>query len=470
MADAYACVPDAPDLPWGVFVVEPGGKVAPGASASAFRLLGDAVSPGVAWPDDGEVELEFEGRALRARPLGDGVWIVEDRSAEVSALRRAEVSELRVDLLRQWDAFTGFVEAALPSIEEAKAASPEDTRAVVARLETTARAFGLAEVGEVAASLRAKASIDRDDLDELAAALWTFIDDHAEALEFDPNRLEAQRGAEPQGTGPGRAERARFRPVRQLLGPVEAVVSRVAEQYGRRVELRVEGEETAVEPGLMQPVLRALGPLLENAVVHGIEAPEERGEKPEVGEIVLRFSEDDDAWRASVEDDGRGLDLEGLAERARERGLLGAGPIEALGPRGRVALAFLAGIATGQGETAGLAAVKDALDDVCATLEVRTRTGRGTTFSARVPKPCTFTAGVKTHDIFEELIRSTTSVRARGTRGSQGAQERDEVGELGVVEVGDRAVATPPAGGIEAVEDGLGAAVVHVGCPDGQPR
>jgi hypothetical protein len=193
--------------------------------------------------------------------------------------------------------------------------------------------------------------------------------------------------AEEDGTGEGRAlEPEAIVPARDVLGSLEAWATEVADAFDRSVAVRVEGD-VLVEARGRQSVLRLVEPLLENAIIHGIEPREARSPKPETGEIEVRFSEDDDGWTVSVEDDGRGLDLAELSDRARTRGLVPPEALDRLPPRDRLALAFVPGVGGARGDRPSLAELRAALRATEARFEVCTELGRGTAVHVRLPKP-----------------------------------------------------------------------------------
>jgi two-component system chemotaxis sensor kinase CheA len=114
-------------------------------------------------------------------------------------------------------------------------------------------------------------------------------------------------------------------PVR-IPGPVEHLASLIPElerRTGKKLELRTLVKDGEVPPcyhGLLREVLPHLA---RNAVVHGIEAPEERRRhgKTEAGTIQLAVRRHPKTWEVIFQDDGRGLDPERLRRRAAEMGL-----------------------------------------------------------------------------------------------------------------------------------------------------
>ena len=92
---------------------------------------------------------------------------------------------------------------------------------------------------------------------------------------------------------------------------------------GKRVELKMFGEGTELDRGLIEKISDPLTHLVRNAIDHGLETPEARlaAGKPAVGTVSLRASQRGGNIIIEVSDDGRGLDRERIIARARQRGI-----------------------------------------------------------------------------------------------------------------------------------------------------
>ena len=131
--------------------------------------------------------------------------------------------------------------------------------------------------------------------------------------------------------------------------------------------------------------------LLRNAVAHGIESPAERAAagKPESGSIELAVSQEGNEIAIAIADDGAGLDLERIAVRARERGLIGAD--EHPDERRLTNLIFVSGFSTASelsavsGRGVGMDVVKAQTAAAGGRVDVASRRGEGTRFNLRLP-------------------------------------------------------------------------------------
>lgn len=98
----------------------------------------------------------------------------------------------------------------------------------------------------------------------------------------------------------------------------------LADDLGKKVRFDVSGAETSVGPETADVLGVVILHALRNAIDHGIEAPAERRakNKPEVGSISVRVRRDGAAIELSITDDGAGIDVDRVRNRAVERGLL----------------------------------------------------------------------------------------------------------------------------------------------------
>ena len=143
---------------------------------------------------------------------------------------------------------------------------------------------------------------------------------------------------------------------------LEDLAARVASSQDKQVALRCKGLEVVPET-YRRAVKDITIQLVRNAVVHGIEAPNERAEahKAQIGTLAVEFAQRADGYELIVQDDGRGLQLDRIKEVAVERGLITPAQAAMLDPRQTMALIFRPGFSTADRVTtdAGLGAGMD---------------------------------------------------------------------------------------------------------------
>ncbi|HVG20097.1 MAG TPA: chemotaxis protein CheA [Blastocatellia bacterium] len=172
------------------------------------------------------------------------------------------------------------------------------------------------------------------------------------------------------------------RPVRELAG-----------EGGKRVDLEMAGGETELDRALVDLLYEPILHLLRNAVDHGIETEVERRAvgKPDVCKIVMRAYHECNQVVVEVVDDGRGIDIARLKEKAIEVGAISNAEAEGMSDDEALNLIFLQGCTTARevtrisGRGVGAAAVKSAIEQLRGSVTVKSERGVGTTFTLRLP-------------------------------------------------------------------------------------
>lgn len=115
----------------------------------------------------------------------------------------------------------------------------------------------------------------------------------------------------------------RMIPIGFIFGRFPRLVHDLAAKLGKEVELKMVGEGTELDRGLIERLADPLTHLVRNSLDHGIEEPQKRLAvgKPATGSIVLRASQTGGRIIIEVEDDGAGLDRERILDKARQQGL-----------------------------------------------------------------------------------------------------------------------------------------------------
>ncbi len=182
----------------------------------------------------------------------------------------------------------------------------------------------------------------------------------------------------------------RSQPLRSVDGRLRHLLRQAAREAGRDAELLIEGGEVEIERGMLDRLMGPIEHLLRNAVVHGIEPPDlrERIGKRGAGLITLHAALAGNELRLTLSDDGRGLDLVRIRERALAIGLL---PEADLSPRALAALIFEPGFSTASEVTAlsgrgiGMDAVRVELQALGGHIDVDSEPGKGCRFFIRLP-------------------------------------------------------------------------------------
>jgi len=187
--------------------------------------------------------------------------------------------------------------------------------------------------------------------------------------------------------------RARLLPLRTLFRQYLRLVRELAASRGKRVRLVIEGEDTTVDRSILQRIDDPLVHLLRNAVDHGIEPPDHRvnvGKSAE-GTVTLSAVQQDDRVVIEVRDDGAGIDVKKVRDRAVSRGLLGEKEAWAMGDHEVMQLIFAPGFSTREvadtvsGRGVGLDVVRREVEALNGVVEVSSLPGRDTRFTIKLP-------------------------------------------------------------------------------------
>jgi two-component system chemotaxis sensor kinase CheA len=187
--------------------------------------------------------------------------------------------------------------------------------------------------------------------------------------------------------------RTRMVPLSVVFGRFPRLVRELARSMGKRVQLRIEGEDTEIDRALVEKLNECLVHLVRNALDHGIEPPDERiaSGKPPEGVVELVASQSEGSVIVVVRDDGRGIDPDKVRRKAVERGWLSEEQAAALSDDDALRLIFRPGFSTKEqvsevsGRGVGMDVVKNALEQIGGTVDIQSTVGGGTTVTLRLP-------------------------------------------------------------------------------------
>jgi two-component system chemotaxis sensor kinase CheA len=181
-------------------------------------------------------------------------------------------------------------------------------------------------------------------------------------------------------------------PVSSAMPQYYRLVRDVAAKEGKRIRLKVVGQEIEVDRNLLDTLSNPLVHLLRNAADHGIELPEVRraaGKDPD-GNILLKFENLTDHLRVTVQDDGGGMDRDRLLKKAQEQGILFKDADE-YSTKEILELALLPGLSTSEqvnqysGRGVGMDAVQDVVSSLGGSLSMDSEPGKGSSIVMEVP-------------------------------------------------------------------------------------
>jgi chemosensory pili system protein ChpA (sensor histidine kinase/response regulator) len=215
--------------------------------------------------------------------------------------------------------------------------------------------------------------------------------------------------------------RTRMVPFQRHAQRLSRLVRQAAQEARKQVELVVEGASGELDRQVLERMLPPFEHMLRNAVVHGIEPPEERRErgKPETGTITVRLQREGAEVVITVEDDGGGMNVAAIRAKARQMGLLR--PDQDLTDEEALQLVLEPGFSTADrltqqaGRGVGMDVVATEVKKLGGGLFIESTPGRGARFTIRLPFTLAITQAliVRVHDEFYALPVATVEGVAR---------------------------------------------------------
>lgn len=187
--------------------------------------------------------------------------------------------------------------------------------------------------------------------------------------------------------------KARMQPVSHVFAKFPRMVRDLAQQLNKHVRLVMEGQETELDKSLLEAIKDPLTHSVRNAIDHGIEVPHAREAAGKDAEGVLRLRAYQEGSHVIIEvsDDGGGLKVERIRDKALERKLITRERAAQLSDRELMQLIFLPGFSTAEaitnvsGRGVGMDVVRTNVEKIGGKVEIDSRAGRGTTLRLRIP-------------------------------------------------------------------------------------
>ncbi|GEM84671.1 response regulator [Meiothermus hypogaeus] len=253
-------------------------------------------------------------------------------------------------------------------------------------------------LGKTVQELFSELEFDRyDDLNILARSIQEMTSDLAEVRSSLSEQIKAFRQETEQFEKLSQSlreevSRARLIPIGRFYQRLTRQIQQIAGE--KPVQIQFQGEQVEIDSVLLDGLSEALIHLVNNAIIHGLESPEERRAKGKEaqGTLTIRTLQQRNTLVLEISDDGRGIDLEAVKRKAVEKGLLTQEQVEALRPEEAVQLIFISGLSTAEvvsdvaGRGVGMDAVAATIRRLRGDLTVETRHGLGTTVRLRVPQ------------------------------------------------------------------------------------
>jgi len=187
--------------------------------------------------------------------------------------------------------------------------------------------------------------------------------------------------------------KTRMQPIGNAWAKLPRMVRDLALDLDKKIELHMHGEETELDRQLLEMIKDPLTHMVHNSADHGIETPADRvaAGKPETGRVVLDARHEGGHIVIEIADDGRGLSIDKIKEKAIANGLVTEAEFEALSDRQIQQFIFKPGFSTAakvtnvSGRGVGMDVVRSNIEKIGGNIELSTVEGRGSTFTIKIP-------------------------------------------------------------------------------------
>ena len=187
--------------------------------------------------------------------------------------------------------------------------------------------------------------------------------------------------------------KTRMQPIGVAWSMMPRLVRDLAHSCGKQIQLEMVGAETELDRTIIDAIKDPLTHLVRNSCDHGLEAPPQREARGKAiaGTLLLRAFHEGGHVIIEISDDGGGVDIAKVKNKALERHLITPEHAARMSEREAANLIFLPGFSTAErvsnisGRGVGMDVVKTNIDRIGGTVDLTNRPGQGTTVRIKIP-------------------------------------------------------------------------------------
>lgn len=187
--------------------------------------------------------------------------------------------------------------------------------------------------------------------------------------------------------------KTRMQPIRNAWSKLPRVVRDLSISCGKQVQVKMDGAETELDKTILEAIKDPLTHIVRNSVDHGIETAEVRkaNGKPAEGTLWLRAYHEGGQVNIEIADDGAGINVDRVRQKAIEKGMITPEQAAAMPDRDAIQLILLPGFSTAakvtnvSGRGVGMDVVKTNVEKIGGTLDIHSTVGHGTTLRIKIP-------------------------------------------------------------------------------------
>ncbi|HEY1309902.1 MAG TPA: chemotaxis protein CheA, partial [Pseudolabrys sp.] len=187
--------------------------------------------------------------------------------------------------------------------------------------------------------------------------------------------------------------KTRMQPIGSAWQKLPRIVRDLSQELGKQIDLEMQGAETELDRQVLDLIKDPLTHMVRNSADHGLETPEQRraAGKPEHGRIRLSAYHEGGHIIIQLADDGRGLDTALIKSKVVARGMASEADIEKMSEAQIHKFIFAPGFSTAakvtsvSGRGVGMDVVRNNIDQIGGTIDVKSVAGVGVSFSIKIP-------------------------------------------------------------------------------------
>lgn len=185
----------------------------------------------------------------------------------------------------------------------------------------------------------------------------------------------------------------RMQPIGNAWSKFPRIIRDLSLELGKKIELKMEGAETELDRQLLDMIKDPLTHMVRNSCDHGLETTADRKQagKPETGTVVLRAYHEGGHIIVEIQDDGKGINVARVREKAIQNGLTTEAEAAALTDKQIIQFIFQPGFSTAEQVTAvsgrgvGMDVVRTNIEKIGGTIDLDSEAGKGSIFRIKIP-------------------------------------------------------------------------------------
>ena len=187
--------------------------------------------------------------------------------------------------------------------------------------------------------------------------------------------------------------KTRMQPIGNAWNKLPRIIRDLATELHKKIDLKMIGADTELDRQVLEMIKDPLTHMVRNSGDHGLEGPAERlkAGKPETGTVTLNAYHEGGHIIIEIADDGRGINVGKVKEKALSNGLATQAELDAMSDQQIRQFIFKAGFSTAEkvtnvsGRGVGMDVVRTNIEKIGGQIELRSAEGKGSTFVIKIP-------------------------------------------------------------------------------------